>query len=201
MKKRQVGGEEEGEKRKEGVGGRGTASAPRKDGEKEEGAVLKAELKKAEQEKAEFIAQLQRLQAEFENYQKRVAREEELVKTRAKKTLLKGILPIMDNFELALKTQNDPKSGDANAPSGAMKESCKAFIEGVELIFAQLKEFLEEHGVQEIPAEGVFDPARHEALLAEEQEGVEKGTILEVLQKGYLLDGTILRAAKVKVAK
>jgi len=133
----------------------------------------------------ELLAQLQRLQAEFDNYQRRVADEREATRQRLMKEVLLDLLPIMDNFELALQHTTEAES----------------FRRGVELIYAQCESFLEQHGVKSMPVEGTFDPARHEALLTEDVSGKKKGEILEVLQKGYLIGDAVLRSAKVKVAK
>ncbi len=143
----------------------------------------------AKDERQELIGQLQRLQAEFENYQKRVEREAADTCRTANSQLLREFLPVLDGFELAL----------SNASAA---ERTGQFHKGVELIYAQLLETLEREGVTPVAAEGErFDPYKHEALLAEQVAGKEKGAILEVLQKGYLLNGKVLRAAKVKVAK
>lgn len=133
----------------------------------------------------ELLEDLQRLQAEFENYQKRMQNERsQLVKT-ACVDIVKQIIPILDNFELAL----------ANADN---KET--SFYKGTEMIYSQMRTLLEERGIEEVPAEGKLNPALHEAVLAEDSDK-EKNTILEILQRGYQLDGRIIRPAKVKVAR
>ena len=141
---------------------------------------------KAIDERQELLEQAQRLQAEFENYKKRTEKEREEWGDLAQAGILQELLPVMDNLELAL--QN------------AQPEERDGFYKGVELIYAQLQEFLENRGVQIIDT-SAFDPHKHEALLSEEAEGKAKRTILEVLQKGYELNGRVLRTAKVKVAK
>ncbi|RME32199.1 nucleotide exchange factor GrpE [Candidatus Woesearchaeota archaeon] len=141
----------------------------------------------AKSEQRELVEQLQRLQAEFENYKKRTEREFSEYRERVTGDVLTTILPVLDNFELALKN--------------AKPEEKDGFYKGVELLYAQLAGVLHELGVEEIPTEGRFDPRLHEAMLTEEQQGVEKNTIIEVLQKGYRLKERVLRTAKVKVAK
>lgn len=145
-------------------------------------------MKKPAQDKEkvkELTETLQRLQAEFENYKKRTERENaESVKFANKELILK-ILPVIDNLELALKGE---KRDDT-------------FFKGVELIYSQLMGSLEEYGLKHIPCVGeMFDAYRHEAMLAVESEE-EKNTILEELQKGYMLHDKVIRPAKVKVAK
>ncbi len=141
----------------------------------------------------ELLTQLQRLQAEFENYKKRVEKERGELSTLANGALVRKLLPVLDNFELAL----------GNVPEGGRAGGRASVYKGMELIYAQLVETLEAEGLAAIaPAAGAkFDPYRHEAMLAEAQEGAEKNTVLEVLQKGYALKDRVLRTAKVKVAK
>jgi molecular chaperone GrpE len=137
-----------------------------------------------------LVETLQRLQAEFENYKKRVARESAELSDQANAELLRQLLPVLDNLELALSHVKP-------------EERQEGLYKGVELIHAQLLDLLEANGVKAIqPAEGDrFDPHRHEAMLAEQRDGAEKHTVLEVLQKGHLLKERVLRAAKVKVTK
>ncbi len=143
--------------------------------------------------KAEYdalVETLQRLQAEFENYKKRVAREGAELCSQANGELLRQFLPVLDNFELALS-------------HATPQERQEGLYKGVELIYAQLLDLLEANGVAVLspPAGERFDPHRHEAMLAAAQEGRERNTVLEVLQKGYMLNEKVLRTAKVKVAK
>ncbi len=151
---------------------------------KQEGAKEKQNEKLKSEE---LVAQLQRLQAEFENYKKRTEREFAAYKEVAMGACISALLPVIDNLELALKN--------------ATKEEKDGFYKGIELVYAQFLSILHELGVEEIKTEGRFDPRLHEALLAEAHEGSEKNTILEVLQKGYRLKDRVLRTAKVKVAK
>jgi len=128
---------------------------------------------------------LQRLQAEFDNYRKRNEKERAEQAQFAHKQLIIQLLPTLDNFELALK--NSPKENE--------------HIKGFELIYAQLYELLEQAGVARIETLGKkFNPATMEALLQEASDK-EKGTVLEELQKGYTLHGSLLRHAKVTIAK
>lgn len=132
---------------------------------------------------------LLRLQAEFENYKKRLNREREEQRRNSRERVLKEFLPVLDNLERAV------LHGDAD-------EADKVF-EGVELVLKQFREVLERFGVGAIEAEGrEFDPHVHDAMSRVETEGdPPDGTVVEVYQKGYLLDGRVLRPAMVSVAK
>ena len=138
----------------------------------------------------ELVDTLQRLQAEFENHKKRVEKEAAEHHIQANADLLRQFLQVLDNFELAL-----------NHATPAERQ--EGLYKGVELIYAQLLDLLETNEITTIqPAEGErFDPYKHEAMLTEHRDGTEKNTILEVLQRGYMLKERILRTAKVKVAK
>ena len=127
---------------------------------------------------ADLTDTLQRLQAEFENYRKRIERECNEFKQYANKQMIEDLLPMLDNFDMALKTQPD---------------------EGFTLIYTQLFELLSRYGLRKISCEGKFNPKFHEALLQEQSEK-ESGTILEELQKGYIVGDAVLRPARVKIA-
>ncbi len=147
---------------------------------------LKKEIKKKKKTEVEELKDsLQRLQAEFENYKKRTEKEKgEFVKF-AEKNLILDLLTVLDNFELALKNKNNGEN----------------FSKGMEMIYAQLFDVLEKKGLKKINAVNrQFDPYVHEALMQEESDK-EEGIILEVLQKGYLLNENVLRHSKVKVSK
>jgi molecular chaperone GrpE len=133
----------------------------------------------------ELTDTLQHLQAEFENYKKRVERDNlDFIKCANEDAILK-ILPIIDNFELALK-------------SARVKDD---FYRGMELIYSQLIDALHSQGLRAIECQGKkFDPYYHEVLLAEECEK-EQNTVMEELQKGYLLHDKVIRHSKVKIAK
>lgn len=144
---------------------------------------LKGEVEK---EKKEYMF----LMAEFDNFRKRTLREKsELIKNAAE-SAFKGLLPIVDDFERALK-----------ASEGA--EDAPAIREGMELIYKKLKKYMEQNGVKEMdPAATEFDSDRHEAISAvpvpdEEQ----KGKILDTVEKGYMINDKVLRHAKVVVGQ
>lgn len=127
-----------------------------------------------------------RQRADFENYRKQLDREREEFMKYTNEKLITQLLEVIDNFERALPTlkKNDPESA-----------------EGIEMVYKQLMQILEKYGLKKIEALGKkFDPYYHEAFLYEESDEPE-GTILEELQKGYMLDLKIIRHSKVKVSK
>jgi molecular chaperone GrpE len=142
-----------------------------------------SKVEQLNQDKLDLTLHLQRLQAEFENFQKRNAANSQRFVKLANKELIKKLLPILDNFQLAF--QN--------------KES-KEFIKGMELIYSSFSLILEENGLKKINTEGKFNPYKHEVLLTEESEE-EPETILQELQSGFALNGEVIRSAKVKVSK
>jgi molecular chaperone GrpE len=148
-------------------------------------------IAKLEIENRELVEHLQRLQAEFENYRKRVEREQEEQHATATDELLKELLPIIDTFELSLLHAKDQ--------GGAVRGD--DLYQGVLLIHDQLKHLLDIQGLTPIPTQGQFDPRLHEALMTVEQEGTPKGAILAVLQPGWQRNNRVIRPAKVSVAK
>ncbi len=141
----------------------------------------------AEEKIQELTDLLQRTQANMENYRKQAEKRMEDMQLWAGKQLLLQLLPIIDEFELALKKY------DARHVS-------PEFVKGIELIYAHLIGFLETQGVQPLAVEGEqFDPYQHEALLKVASEAQEN-TIIEEFQKGYVLHGQVLRHARVKLS-
>jgi len=145
---------------------------------------LKNQLEDKNQKIEELTDTLKRLQAEFENFKKRIDKEKlEFVKY-AHSDLIAGILPVLDSFEMALKNTNDKEK----------------FAEGIKMIYAQFYSMLESEGLKPIKAIGEkFDPYKHEVLLKEESDKPE-GTILEEFQKGYMLNDKVIRHSKVKIS-
>src|SRR5205823_14360129 len=126
-----------------------------------------------------------RVAADFENYRKRVARDQESLVARAHERLVKERLPVLDDLERAL---------------AAAEEHEEAKLEeGVRLVHQELAAALEREGLAEIETNGRFDPHVHEALLSQPSEA-EEGSVLEVVQKGYRLGDRVLRPARVVVA-
>ncbi len=139
-------------------------------------------------ERDEYLDHLRRLKAEFENYRKRVQRDHEELRLRAAETVVESLLPVMDNMSRALE-------------AGARHEEGQ-LLAGLELVSGQLRGTLEGHGLEEIPVEpGVlFDPTVHEAIMAQPSSDHSEGTVTQVLERGYLLHGRLLRPTKVIVA-
>jgi molecular chaperone GrpE len=146
------------------------------------------ELAIAARERDEYLDHLRRLKAEFENYRKRVQRDHEELRLRAAETVVESLLPVMDNMSRALE-------------AGARHEEGQ-LLAGLELVSGQLRGTLEGHGLEEIPVESgvLFDPTVHEAIMAQPSSDHSEGTVTQVLERGYLLHGRLLRPAKVIVA-
>ena len=146
-------------------------------------------LKKCEQERAEWKDKYLHSVADFQNFKKRVAKDQANLGRLVKADLLLEILAIADNFDRALEAQ------------GKDTESLQAWLEGFEMIRKELYKFLDKHGVREIESHDTFNPELHEAVMQVEAEEREPGSIVQVLQKGYFLNNQVLRPAKVSVAK
>ena len=137
-----------------------------------------------EEQPEDYLALAQRIQADFENYRKRAAREAAAAGERAKSGLVRELLPIVDNLERAL----------ASAEEGEQH-----LAEGVKLVHSELIAVLERNGVQQFdPAGEKFDPTEHEALSV--REDGDAGLVLDVVEKGYRANGTVLRPARVVVS-
>ena len=145
----------------------------------------KAEPKKEKDAIADLTDSLQRTQAEFENYKKRVEKEKQEFVKYAKAELIQKLLPIIDTFEIALKSTNDKEK----------------FVKGMEIVYAQLISSLHVEGLKPIDVLGKrFDPYLHEVMLKEKSEK-DEDIVLEELQKGYMLNDKVLRHSKVKVSE
>jgi len=145
--------------------------------------VVELEALRAENE--ELIDTLQRVKADFDNYRKRAARDQESLVARAGERIVKELLPILDDLERALE---------------AAEQHEEAKLEdGVQLVHRQLEQLLEKEGLALVETDGQFDPHVHEALLTQPSDA-EEGSVIEVLQKGYRLGDRVLRPARVVVA-
>jgi len=146
-----------------------------------------------EKQLADYKDSLQRLQAEFENYKKRVDREKLQSKEFAAAEVARAFLPVLDSFELALKSVNSCKKEAAD----------DKVAKGLEMIYGQFYSALESKGLRSIKAIGEkLDPYRHEVLLQEETTDEKmNGIVVEEFQKGYMLNDIVLRYSKVKVLK
>ena len=140
---------------------------------------LKKALKKCQKEKAEYLAGWQRSRADFINFKREEGERFKKFFEVEKTEMILKILPILDNLQKATN-----------------------YSEGLFQIEKQFQKFLKEEGIEEIKTEGEkFDPNFHEAVKEVEAGDKEPGTIVEVLEKGYLIKGQVLRPAKVKVVK
>jgi molecular chaperone GrpE len=140
----------------------------------------------AAEQPEDYLGLAQRIQADFENYRKRAAREAAAAGERAKSGLVRELLPIVDNLERALVSA---------------EEGEQHLAEGVRLVHSELIAVLERNGVKQFdPAGDKFDPAEHEALSMRAEDGAEPGVVLDVVEKGYRANGTVLRPARVVVS-
>jgi molecular chaperone GrpE len=139
-----------------------------------------------EKERDEYLNDLKRVAADFENYRKRVARDQEGLVARAHERLVNELLPVLDDLERALE-------------AAAQHEEAK-LEEGVRLVHRELVEALAREGLVEVETDGQFDPHVHEALVSQPSEQ-EDGSVIEVLQKGYRLGDRVLRPARVVVSQ
>jgi molecular chaperone GrpE len=143
------------------------------------------ELELARKERDDYLDALQRLKAEFDNYRKRVQREQGELIARASERLVKQLLPVVDDLERALEA------------AGAHEEA--KLEEGVRLVHRALADALAKEGLVEVSTDGAFDPHTQEALLSQPSEAPE-GDVIQVLQKGYRLGDRVLRPARVVVS-
>jgi molecular chaperone GrpE len=151
----------------------------------DEAAAVEADLRELAAERDELRGTAQRIQADFENYRKRIARDHAALTERATEGLVEAVLPALDGLEMAVASL-------ATADAKVRK--------GVELAVGELVGALERHGLQRIDALGVpFDPNQHEAVLQDEGDG--EPVVGDVLRTGYALKGRVLRPAMVKVVR
>jgi molecular chaperone GrpE len=143
------------------------------------------ELQAKAAERDEFLALAQRTQADFENFRKRAAREQQLAERRGLSRVVRELLPALDNLERALQ---------ATAADDQLAE-------GIRLVQAELNAAMARVGIQNYSPKGEpFDPTVHEAMAQQPVDGAESGTVVEVYQAGYRLDDEVIRPAKVIVA-
>lgn len=164
--------------------------------EKEEAKALKKEMEKLKKdleakkaEAADYLDHLKRIKAEFENYKKRLLKEQTQFLELAAQDLVSKLLPIMDNFELALLAAEDSEDFDK-------------LIRGIEMVYGELKEVFHKEGLNVIEALGKeFDPQVHEAVMQVHSDEHADNTVVDVLRQGYTFKGRVIRPAMVKVAK
>jgi molecular chaperone GrpE len=157
-------------------------------------AGKKADAEKEEETKephhnqdSDMKERMLRLAAEFDNYKKRTRADIEKAKDIGKAELLRGILPVLDEFELALMAYGNSEA--------------KQVSKGIEMVYSNLMDSLKRAGLSEIEASGAFDPYKHEIILSRFDNKKSPGTIIEVVKKGYSLNGIMIRPASVIIAK
>jgi molecular chaperone GrpE len=154
----------------------------------EEGEDVATDLESALAEAGQYREHLQRLQAEFDNYRKRVLREQTSLVELAAQPVFRRLLEVLDDFDLALMHAQDRPDFDR-------------FLHGVELVYAKLLDTLRAEGLERMDAQGKpFDPEQHEALL-QSGEGDGDPVVADVLRPGYTLKGRVLRPAGVRVER
>lgn len=157
------------------------AAKPKK---KDETAALKEEIEDLKRQLDAQKDQYQRMLAEYANYKRRTEQEKAQLGSFVKAETLKALLPALDNLERAV-----------DAPAG------EEYKTGVDMTIRQLEELLASQGLEAIDAKGApFDPEIHHAVMREDADGVEPDTVTEMFQKGYKVDGRVIRPAMVKVA-
>lgn len=174
---------------------------------------LEGKLAEAEEKRDEYLADLQRLAAEFENFRKRATRDQERLVAHAHERLIRELLPVLDDLERAAKPPV-PDSGPREGLRGNrevvpptkldqpdLQSESEALREGVKLVEQSLRKALVKEGLVEIETDGQFDPHVHEALLTKPHEHAEPGSVLEVVQRGYRLGDKVVRPARVIVAE
>ncbi len=151
---------------------------------------LEAQLEIKEQEARENYERLLRVSAEFENYKKRTTRELEEFRKFANPTLIKEMLSLVDNLELAMCSTNCHKAID------------QGLLRGLDMTHKEILKVFEKFNVKPIEAKGqAFDPTFHEAVMQEETDDVDENTVINELQKGYLIHDRLLRTAMVVVSR
>jgi len=151
---------------------------------------LEAQLEAKEQEARENYDRLLRVSAEFENYKKRTSRELEEFRKFANQSLIKELLSVVDNLELAMNSTNGHKTID------------QGLLQGLDMTHTEILKVFEKFNVKPIEAKGqIFDPTFHEAVMQEETDEFDENTVINELQKGYLIHDRLLRPSMVVVAR
>ncbi|HUW20920.1 MAG TPA: nucleotide exchange factor GrpE [Sedimentisphaerales bacterium] len=150
---------------------------------------LGRQLEKLQTEKDEIFGKLQRVSADYANFQKRVAKQIGDTVAYEKEKIIRTLLPVLDNFEHTLKNAHSAENADV-------------LIKGIRIIYDQMLDILKSHGVEQIKALGEkFNPALHEAMMQQTKPDREENIVLEEFQKGYGLNGRVIRPSRVVVNK
>ena len=156
-------------------------------GEKSEAALLQEKVDELQAELTETEGRALRLQADFENYKRRVQLDKQAAEKYKSQSLVSDILPALDNFERAMQVE-------------ASDEQMKSLLQGMEMVYRQLLEALTKEGVEAIEAVGKqFDPHEHQAVMQVEDSEFESNAVVEEFQKGYKLKDRVIRPSMVKV--
>ncbi|MFL5872289.1 MAG: nucleotide exchange factor GrpE [Solirubrobacterales bacterium] len=171
------------------TGGDPASSPPAGETEESEARAVEEDfealLAGAQKERDEYLELAQRTKADFENFRKRMTAEVEAAQVRGKVSVAREVIDAVDNLERALEAADDGEG----------------LASGVEMVLGGLRETLSRNGVEAVDPKGEkFDPNRHEALSTQPVEGAESGTVVEVLQKGYVLGEQLVRPARVVVS-
>jgi len=150
---------------------------------------LRRHIESLQKEKDELFGKLQRVGADYANFQKRVPKQIADTVAYEKEKIIKTLLPALDNLEHTLQNANSAESLDV-------------LLKGIQIIYDQVLDILKSHGVEQIKAAGEkFEPALHEAMMQRYEAEEEENIVLEEFQKGYKLNGRVIRPSKVVVNK
>jgi molecular chaperone GrpE len=156
---------------------------------KNEPEELHQTLESMQKEKDELFGKLQRVSADYANFQKRVPKQIADTICYEKEKIIKSLLPALDNFEHTLQNTHSAENVDA-------------LVKGIKIIYDQMLDIFKSHGVEQIKAPGEkFDPSMHEAMMQKTEPEKEDNVVLEEFQKGYKLNGRVIRPSKVIVNK
>jgi molecular chaperone GrpE len=150
---------------------------------------LRNTIENLQKEKGELFEKLQRVSADYANFQKRVPKQIADTLAYEKETIIKSLLPALDNFEHTLQNKHS-------------EENLDALVKGIKIIYDQMLDILKSHGVEQIQALGEnFNPSMHEAVMQTAESQKQDNIILQEFQKGYKLNGRVIRPSKVVVNK
>jgi molecular chaperone GrpE len=177
-------------------GAAGTGETSFGDAEAPAAAEHAVALEQAEDERDKYLALAQRTQADFENYRKRMARENAAAQDRGVAKVAKELLPALDHLEHALKAADNQTTSSSGTGGHA------DVVKGFALVRDEIVAALGRAGIEPFSPQGQpFDPNEHEAMAAQPSEDAESGTVIEVYQQGYRLNSVVLRPARVVVAE
>lgn len=153
---------------------------------------LDALLADTQRERDEYLELAKRTKADFENFRKRMSSEVQAAASRGKAEVIREVVPVLDDLERAIQAAGLDPEGDSE----------DGLAHGVLLVFRSLRDSLARNGVEAVDPQGEkFDPMAHEALSTQPADGVESGTVVEVMQKGYRLGEQLIRPARVVVSE